>query len=277
MAEIEQRIETRGIVSPKYAERAFSEEEVARGEHRRFVGGQWDALGQHQLDFLTRRGLAPGDTFLDVGCGALRAGRHLIDALEPGHYYGVDANLSLLNAGYDVELSDAQRARLPVANLRANDRFDVDFGVRFDMAIAQSVFTHLSLNHLRLCLVRVGRVMRPGGRFYVTFFEQPAATPLDKIVIRREGGRPFLSEQNVYWYYRQDLAWAAKFGPWRLRYIGDWGHPVGQMMAEYTRLDDDAAPSPRPGAGSASAAALSRARVFARRGRRWLGNRVAGR
>lgn len=271
MAEIEQRIETRGIVSPNYAERSFTDKEVAHGAHRQFVGGHWDALGRHQLEFLTRRGLSASDRFLDVGCGALRAGRLLIDTLEPGHYYGVDANLSLLQAGYDVELSDAQRARLPTANLRANDRFDVDFGVRFDMAIAQSVFTHLSLNHLRLCLVRVGRVMRPGGRLFVTFFEQPAATPLDDIVVRHQGGRPFLSEQNVYWYYRKDLAWAASFGPWRFRYIGDWGHPVGQMMAEYVRLDDGAAPPRRPAAATATAVALSRARALARRGRRRLG------
>jgi hypothetical protein len=33
-------------------------------------------------------------------------------------------------------------------NLVANERFNTDFGVTFDIAIAQSVFTHVSLNHI---------------------------------------------------------------------------------------------------------------------------------
>jgi hypothetical protein len=37
-----------------------------------------------------------------------------------------------------------------VANLRSTDRFDNDFGVAFDVAIAQSVFTHMPLNMMRL-------------------------------------------------------------------------------------------------------------------------------
>jgi hypothetical protein len=40
------------------------------------------------------------------------------------------------------------------------------------MAIAQSVFTHVSLNQMRLCLYRLARVMRPGGTFYATFCER---------------------------------------------------------------------------------------------------------
>jgi len=64
---------------------------------------------------------------------------------------------SLPVAGYANELDDAGRARLPSKNLRATDRFDADFGVEFDMAIAQSVFTHVSLNWIRLCLARVAQ------------------------------------------------------------------------------------------------------------------------
>jgi SAM-dependent methyltransferase len=240
MSEIEHRVEGRRIVSPKYSEREFTEEEIARGVHRRFIGGYWDD-GLRQVSFLTNNGLCPEHKFLDVGCGALRAGRHLVDLLAPGNYYGIDANLSLIKAGYEVELSDEQRSRLPVANLRANDRFDGDFGVQFDMAIAQSVFTHVSLNHIRLCLFRLGRVMRPGGTFFATFNEQPASTPIDKIIVRHEGGRPYLTEQNVFWFYRSDLQWASTFGPWRFRYIGDWGHPRRQMMVAFTRLSDEEA------------------------------------
>jgi SAM-dependent methyltransferase len=280
MTEIEHRVESSAVVSPKYSEYEFTAEEVAAGKHRAFIGGHWETHGLHQVEFLTAHGLRPEHTFLDVGCGAFRAGRHLVDLLDAGNYYGVDANRSLIESGYDAELTDAQRAKLPTANLRANDRFDVDFGVRFDMAIAQSVFTHVSLNHVRLCLYRVAKVMRPGGKFYVTFNEEPTSTPLDAIVRRRKGGRVYLTEQNIFWYYRDDLRWAASFSPWRFRYLGEWGYPGKQQMVELTRLPGSGRPAPAADselAASVRAALAPRAQQAKRltaRGRRWAARRL---
>lgn len=221
---------------PDYA-RDFSVEQIARGVHRSRVGGLWDTMGSLQLDFLSERGLYRSDRLLDVACGALRAGIHFVDFLEPGHYFGIDINQSLLDAGYDLELTDYLREKLPRDNLRRVDRFDCDFGVQFDVAIAQSLFTHVPLNHVRLCMYRVAQQMRPGGRFYLTFNEKPKSFPVDGVV---EGGKySFYGERNVYWYYRSDLRWAASFSPWKWRYIGDWGHPRKQRMVELTRIPDD--------------------------------------
>jgi len=239
---IEHLVEGKNVVIPDYSGRHFSEEEIAKGTHRDFVsgsGGQWDEGGLGQLTFLRKQGLRPEHRFVDIGCGALRAGRHLVDHLDRGNYYGVDANLSLLQAGYDHELTDAQRQRLPVGNLRANDRFNVDFGVRFDMAIAQSVFTHVSLNHMRLCLHRLARVMNPGGTFYASYFEQPEDRPVDHTFQMWSGGRTYFFEKNVYWYHRSALRWAASGAPWTFRYVGDYGSSQKQVMAAYTRMTDE--------------------------------------
>jgi len=236
MSTVERRDEAVGLVwSPDYSGRVFSEEEIAEGQHRQFVGGGWDTHGKRQLDYLVGQGLQPHHRFLDVGCGSLRAGRHLVDYLEPGNYYGIDANASLIEAGYDHELTDEQRERLPLSNLRANDRFDGDFGVRFDYALAQSVFTHVSLNHLRLCLVRLDPLMVEGGQFFATFFEQPSSTAVDEIVL--VGQRPRFTERNIFWYYRSDMRWGSTFADWDFRYIGKWGHPVGQRMVVYTKRE----------------------------------------
>lgn len=281
MTTIERRVEAAKIVNPDYSGKTYSDADVAAGKHRGAIGGRWETHGLHQLNFLLEQGLTPHMRFLDVGCGSLRAGRHLVDALEPGHYYGIDANLSLMQAGYDIELTDEQRTRLPITNLRANDRFDGDFGVQFDMAIAQSVFTHVSLNHMRLCLYRTAKVLRPGGKFYVTFFERPPATPVDKIFLRSGArARPNLGEQNVFWYYRADMEWAATYGPWRFRYIGEWGHPVHQKMVEYTRLTDEqwAAQKVKLGAGTTKSAAPKtrpeQARRFVARGLRYTARHI---
>jgi SAM-dependent methyltransferase len=236
MTAVEQRTEAVRYHEPTYATRVLDEDAIAKGVHRTWVGGKWNTHGKRQVDFLLGHGLTPATRFLDVGCGSLRAGRHLVDHLDAGNYFGIDVNQSVVQAGYDVELNDAQRAKLPIGNLRATDRFDVDFGVTFDMAIAQSLFTHISLNNIRLCLYRVAKVVRPGGVFFVTFFEEPPSTPIDAILPTR--GKSKYHERNIFWYHRRDIRWAARCAPWEWRYIGKWGHPVDQRMVALTRLPD---------------------------------------
>ena len=218
--------------------RPLTEEELDRGWHRVWAGGKWDVMGPKQLEFLAGEGLLPAHRLLDVGCGPLRAGIHFAGYLEPGNYYGIELNGSLLDAGYERELTPELRDRLPRDHLRATDRFDCDFGVAFDYAIAQSLFTHVSLNHIRLCLFRVAQRLTPEGRFYATFFEAPKGHPLDAPLA---GGRRW-TERNAYFYYRRDLRWAARWAGCEMRYIGDWDHPAGQRMVEFRRAGPGEAP-----------------------------------
>lgn len=213
-------------------EEEFTPAQIARGRHRRRVGGLWDEMGELQLRFLRERGMLPQHRLLDVACGSLRGGVKFVDYLEPGHYYGIDINDSLIEAGYHQELSPAQRERLPRVNLRCTDRFECDFGVPFDYAMAQSLFTHVSLNHVRLCLYRLGKVMPPGGRFFATYFGAPVTHPLDGVRPSKKG---LWTERNPYFYYEGDLRWAARCTGWQVRFIRDWGHPRGQLMAEFRR------------------------------------------
>lgn len=235
MPQIEHRVELDADrMNPDYGGEVLDAEAIARGEHRAYIGGAWDTHGLRQLEFMKAHGLEPHHRLIDIGCGSLRAGRHFIDYLEPAHYYGVEANHSVIQAGFDLELTDEQRAKAPVENLRANDRFDTDFGVKFDFAIANSVFTHVSLNHLRLCLYRLDKVMAPGGSFYATFFQRRADYPLDGVRPTKRG-KGFFTERNVYWYYRKDMRWGAQWGDWDFEYIGEWGHPSKQKMVRYIK------------------------------------------
>lgn len=94
--------------------------------------------------------------------------------------------------------------------------------------------------------------MRPGGSFFATFYERGEDTPLDAI-FAADKPKPFYHEKNAYWYRRSDLEWATGSGPWRLNYIGDWGHPSGQKMVEFIRLTDEEAAAARTLAGEGRA------------------------
>jgi len=122
-------------------------EEIHESGYRRFVGGAgdyWELIGQLQFRFLVDHGLAPSETFVDVGCGALRGGVKLIRYLAPDRYLGIDKHIELIIYGVANELGiDQYREKRP--------RFVVSEGFefhRFDakpaFGIAQSLFTHLA-------------------------------------------------------------------------------------------------------------------------------------
>jgi len=212
--------------------RELSDEMIKAGRHRELVGGQWDAVGRHQSDYLISQGLMPHHRLLDVGCGSLRGGIHFVDYLDAGNYYGIDHSEDLMMAGWEHELPVEHQPKLPKENLLANGSFRVgDFGQTFDYALAQSLFTHIGLSQVRLCFYRVAQVLKPGGKFYATFFEEPEGTPIDA-----PGGGVRRSYRNPYWNFAADLEWASSFAPLEYKYIGDWNHPSNQKIAVFTRI-----------------------------------------
>ncbi|MPZ60909.1 MAG: methyltransferase domain-containing protein [Propionibacteriales bacterium] len=208
----------------------LSDEDMDELTHREWVGGMWDEIGRHQFDYLVGEGLKPEQRLLDVGCGAMRAGIHFAGYLDPGNYYGIDVNASLLRAAREKEMPAAGVSdRVPEGNLRETDMFVSNFGVEFDFALAQSLFTHLTLNHIRLCLWRVHRNMRPGGRFYATVKEfngPPMREPRHQV-------------KDPYFYRPADMRWLAQQTGWKVRWIGDWGHPRDQQMVLFTKPEGE--------------------------------------
>ncbi len=202
--------------------------EIEAGEHRSFVGGLWEEMGALQFDFLRAQGLQPGQRLVDVGCGALRGGVHFIRYLETGHYYGIDINASLIEAGAR-EIAQLQLdSKEP--HLLVNERFELSrFATRFDCAIATSVFTHLPLNHILRCMVEVRRVLNPGARFFATFFEAPTSAHLDALP-HQPGGVVTYLDTDPYHYSTDEIRWVAGNAGLAALRIGDWNHPRDQRM-----------------------------------------------
>jgi SAM-dependent methyltransferase len=217
-------------VNPYYS-RKISADEMERGFHRDFVGGKWDELGKLQFDFLLSQGLTPDMRLIDIGCGALRAGVHFIKYLNPGNYYGIDANGSLLEAGYEIELAKAGLQKLiPRERLMEDRSFRVStFGTLFDYGIAASVFTHVMLNHIRVCLIEVSKAMKQGGKFFATYFDCPIDTPIE-FEMKHASGFLTFPEKDPYHYRFEDFKYLASNLPLEAHYIGEWGHKHQKMI-----------------------------------------------
>lgn len=193
-------------------------------DHRRYVGGLWNEMGKLQFDFLLSEGLLPHHVLLDVACGSLRAGRLLVPYLDEGRYLGIDRSAELIAAGVDRELGpDLVLRKQP--RLLVSESFEFErFGVAPDYALAQSLFTHLTPPLIDLCMGRLRPVIAPGGVFLATFFEEVPGT----------GPNPEEPNDHKRFYYSR--ARMEQFGAdngWAMEYVGNWGHPRGQIMVRY--------------------------------------------
>lgn len=216
----------------EYYDEQRMEQIAAVGGHRHIVGDLWDEMGKLQFEFLVGQGLRPEHRLLDLGCGCLRGGVHFVRYLSPGHYYGLDLSRSLLDAGLQEIASLGLAEKLPRENLICDAEFDASgFGTQFDYALAQSVFTHLSFNHLRLCLNRLAPHMAGGGKFFVTFFEVPDVSPIPDEICH--GKITTFAARDPFHYSWRDLEYAAAGSSWKPVYIGAWDHPRGQHIMYY--------------------------------------------
>jgi SAM-dependent methyltransferase len=220
-----------------YYDKTTIDAAVERGEHRSVVGGLWDELGELQVDFLKSQGLQPHHRVLDIGCGSLRAGVKLVRFLDTGNYFGTDLNDSLLRAGYDVEISrEGLTHKLPRANLAVDEEFKLPFEqAQFDFALAQSVFTHLPLNYLRICLERLSEIVAAEAKFFVTIFAVPQDHLTRVPCYHERGGFTSYGAKDPYHYRASDMEFVCRGLPWTCTYIGEWGHPRDQMMVQFTR------------------------------------------
>jgi len=226
---------------PKLMKDFEKKETVDPDWHRNTIGGLWDEIGKHQFNFLVKNGLEPEHYLLDIGCGSLRGGVHFIRYLSDGHYFGIDKNQKLLDAGRDIELQRYKLKSKKITLLKT-DNFDfTSFNQKFEFAIAQSVFTHISLNSIIMCLAKIETVLLQGGKFFATFLENPKG----KLNLEPIERHPY-SGKKTYTYFDKDpfhydfstFQWVCQNTDLKVDYIGNWNHPAGpgSMMMLFTKL-----------------------------------------
>lgn len=198
-------------------------EGIARVGHRAYVGGRWEEIGRLQFDFLVSHGMGPADVLVDVGCGSLRGGVHYVRYLEPGHYLGLDKEAGLIEAGLTAELP-AELVAEKQPEFVVSDCFDfAGFSRAATYGIAQSLFSHLAAADIELCLRNLREFMVPGGRLFATFVEKPP-----------RWHNPARSHSHArFGYSRDEMVDFGRRTGFEVTYLGDWGHPRGQVMVEH--------------------------------------------
>lgn len=189
--------------------------------HRKYVGGRWDQIGKLTFDFLIKQRLESSDVLVDIGCGAFRVGRLLIPYLDRGNYLGLEAEPALIKAGLKHEVPQSVvKAKRPEIVISSDFEFE-RFSKAPDIALAQSLFTHLNKNDIERCLRKLHAY-----RLYATFHEVEHAVE----------DNPKQSHPHArFRYCRGELVALAAWTGWRTEYLGQWGHPRGQAMMTFIR------------------------------------------
>ena len=138
-----------------------------------FTGGAphlFESAGRLQLATLVREGLYPSSRLLDIGCGCLRAGYWLIRLLDAGCYFGIEPNKQMLQAGIESVLGpELQATKRP--SFDTNDHFDCSvFGVKFDVFLARSIWTHASKSQIRMMLDGFVQNSNPDAFFLTSYY-----------------------------------------------------------------------------------------------------------
>ena len=148
-----------------------------------FGGGDFAAVGARQVAFLRAfADLKPTDRVLDVGCGAGRTAAALTRYLGSGGSYegfdvfplGVEWCAEHVTPRYpDFRFQSVEvfnKTYNPYAATLARDlRFPYP-DASFDVAVLNSVFTHMLPEDYVNYVGELARVLAPGGRAFVTYF-----------------------------------------------------------------------------------------------------------
>ncbi len=173
-------------------------------EHHRIYGSKW-ALGLDQFEYLIQNGLQPNHNLLDFGCGAGRAGIHLIDYLDIGNYVGIDGHVPSINAfvKYELELNRLNDKKPTVACLNLEkERFHSK--LLFDYVLAFSVFNHMK-DH-SLAMQNIAEVIRKDGVLISTFAIPSNYPSYGFEIFKSERLRSRLvTEKNIDWYVLKKL------------------------------------------------------------------------
>jgi hypothetical protein len=123
------------------------------------------------FEIALENGLRPEHTCIDYGCGSLRVGRHLIDYLDPGHYWGLDIVSDFYEAGKNLlppGTLDEKRPELHVVSLHSILKAR---HAQPDFVFSFAVLKHVPPEELERFFANITALMGPETTAVITFSE----------------------------------------------------------------------------------------------------------
>jgi SAM-dependent methyltransferase len=151
--------------SDKYRYAAAGDAASDSEAYKQLLGGgseKWEQRGAFQLHFLEQYGLKPGHRLLDVGCGPLRAGLHLIPRLDVGNYYGIDYNHEFIRIAEQQVAGSEIASKQPTLAVVEDFDFPLSFPL-FDYVMVFSVLNHCTEEQKKAFFNHIDRVTAPCG------------------------------------------------------------------------------------------------------------------
>ncbi len=134
------------------------------------IGGEWEAHGVLQRDFLIDHGLKPEHKMLDLGCGTGRLARKLVPYLDVGNYVGADISPLALAHAKSLSVTESWADRVP-GFVQIDTADGTLNGLKshgpFEFIWAHSVFTHLPPDAIEAIVASLHGVL--AGMFLFTY------------------------------------------------------------------------------------------------------------
>ncbi len=135
-------------------------------DHHHFYGRPW-YLGRCNFEDMLRFGLNSKSKILDFGCGAGRLAVWLIQYLDSGNYFGVEAHEKSVAAlmQYEIPLHGIAYKK---ACISLDSELNIDvFGVKFDFIIDAYSSIHLDKERLALFRKKISASLSDDGKYIV--------------------------------------------------------------------------------------------------------------
>jgi SAM-dependent methyltransferase len=144
-------------------------------------GGDFIQTGElFKQDLISKKLIEPNSHVLDIGSGIGRIAIPLISFLNRGRYEGFDIMKSGIQWCKKNITSRFPHFKFSQVEL-SNDLYKNSGGAaasfsfpyasgQFDLAIATSVFTHMLPDEVKRYVSEIFRILKPGGKAYLTFF-----------------------------------------------------------------------------------------------------------
>ena len=203
-------------------------------EYRKdLVSWQIPAIKKHFGDLTNK-------SFIDVGAGDIVLGEFLLEIGIPRTFYAQDLSEISLKVG--IDRIKKSKINPDIFVTMSSDNFDFskveDF--ELDFAFSNSLFSHLSINSILLCLRKLSKKMKIGGKYFTSMIVLPSSKEEESFdwsyLENKYTDVKSYSTKDPFHYSAETINNLSSFNTgFKLIKIHDYGHPF-QKLAEFERL-----------------------------------------